>query len=174
MPLNRDEKVEAVAEIAEQIAGVNTIYLTDYAGLTVAQATKLRRAFRKAGIEFKVIKNTLLRRAMQDRGGYDELFDSLHGPTAVAMTNDPSSPAKVIKEFTRDQPLPRFKAAYVDGAVFIGEHQLDALASLKSKDELISDILGLLLSPAANVVGAIQSQGSNLLGAIKTIAEREG
>lgn len=174
MALNKDQKQEQVAAIAEQLGGHHTVYLTDYAGLTVEEATRLRRAFRDADIEFHVYKNTLLRRAMEARGGFDELFEQLNGPTAVAFTNDPARPAKVIKKFLqgRDKALPRFKGAYVDGAVF-GEGQLDMLSGLKSKNELIGDILGLLMAPITNVASALGAPGRKLAGVVKEIAEKE-
>src|SRR5690606_26866152 len=119
-------------------------------------------------------KNTLLRRAMEAKGGFDGLYEQLNGPTAVAFTNDPASPAKVIKKFLegRDKALPKFKGAYVDGAVF-GEGQLDALASLKSRDELLADILGLLMAPITNVASALGAPGRKIAGVVKEIAERE-
>ncbi len=174
MPLTRDQKEEALGAIAEQLDATSTLYLTDYQGLSVDQANKLRRAFRAAGIEYKVLKNTLLRRVMETRGGYDELFEQLNGPTAVAFTTEPSAPAKVLKKFLDDNnlELPRFKGAYVDGAVY-DDRSLDTLAKLKSKDELIADILGLLLAPMANVVGALTAPGSTLAGAVQTLAERD-
>ena len=174
MPLTKEQKTEAVEAITGQLQATPMIYLTDYKGLTVEQANDLRRRFRKAGVEFKVVKNTLLRRAMQDLGGYDDLFDHLHGPTAVAFSEEPAAPARVIKTFTKDtkQDLPELKVAYIDGAIFEAG-QLDVLAALKSKDELIGEIIGLLMSPISNLVGALQSPGSNLVGALKTIAEKE-
>ena len=174
MPLTRDQKRDAVAAIAEQLENHNTVYLTDYIGLSVDEVTKLRRAFRDADVEYKVLKNTLLRRAMEGKGGFDELYDQLNGPTAVAFTNDPASPAKVIKKFLqgRDKELPKFKGAFVDGAVF-GEGQLDMLANLKSKDELIADILGLLMAPITNVASALGAPGRKLAGVVKEIAEKD-
>lgn len=173
MPLTRDQKRDAVSAIAEQLDRHTTLYLTDYIGLSVEEATKLRRAFRDANVEYKVLKNTLLRRAMEGKGGFDELFEQLSGPTAVAFTNDPAGPAKVLKKFLEgsEKELPRFKGAYVDGAVF-GEGQLDALATLKNKDELLADILGLLMAPITNVASAVGVPGRRLAGAVKEIAER--
>ena len=174
MPLTKEQKQEALGAIAEQLDGVNTVYLTDYQGLTVEQATGLRRAFREADVQFKVLKNTLLRRAMEERGGFEPILDQLNGPTAVALTNDPAGPAKVLKKFLEDNDLevPRFKGAYVDGAIF-GEGQLDALATLKSKDELLADILGLLLAPITNVASALGAQGAGLASVIQQISEKE-
>lgn len=174
MPMNRDQKSAVVDEITEKLSGANTVYLTNYSGLTVAQANELRSRFRDSGVEFKVLKNTLVRLAMERIGGFEGIFDHLHGPTGVAFSNEPAAPARVIKKFLSDNAtleLPEVKAAFVDGAVY-GTGSLDALASLKSKDEILGDVIGLLLSPMTNVVGALQAQGGNLVGALKTIAER--
>jgi large subunit ribosomal protein L10 len=175
MPLTKQQKEVAVSAIAEQLEGANTVYLTDYQGLSVAQANALRREFHKANIPYSVLKNTLLRRAMEDSEiDYSPVFEHLSGPTAVAFTSDPASPAKVIKKFleTNDKGLPRLKAAFVDGA-FFGPDQLEALASLKSKDELLADILGLLMSPIRNVANALNAQGAGLASVIQQISEKE-
>lgn len=173
MPLTKDQKREQVAAIAAELDTYNTVYLTDYIGLSVEEVTKLRRAFREAGVQYKVFKNTLIRRALEDKGGFDELYGQLSGPTAMAFTNDPAGPAKVIKKFLGqvDKDLPRFKGAFVDGAVF-DDGQLDVLFALKSRDELLGYVLGLLMAPIMNVIGGLQAQGSNLLGAVRTIAEQ--
>lgn len=172
--MTRQQKESSVEEISARLDSASTIYLTNYSGLTVAQVNDLRRRFREAGIDFRVFKNTLVRLAMEKKGGYAELFEYLNGPTAVAFSEEPAAPARVIKKFTEEKnlELPKLKAAFVDGAVYPSD-ALDVLASLKSKDELIGDIIGLLLSPITNVVGAIQSPGSTIVGALKTIAERE-
>ena len=174
MPLTKEQKQEALGALEEQFDGANTVYLTDYQGLTVEQATGLRRAFREADVDYKVLKNTLLRRVMEQRGGFDDLLDQLSGPTAVAFTNDPAGPAKVIKKFLKDHDLevPRFKGAYIDGALY-GDDQLDVLAELKSKDELLADILGLLMAPITNVASALGAQGSGLASVIQQISEKE-
>ncbi len=173
MPMTRDEKSVAVDEITGLLEGAPTVYITNYSGLTVEQANDLRDRFRQAGVGFRVLKNTLVRRAMESIGGYDELIEHLHGPTAVAFAEEPAAPARVIKNFLGDTNAerPELKAAYIDGA-FYGPDALDVLASLKSKDELIGDVVGLLLSPASNIVGAIQSPAQTLAGAIQTIAEK--
>ncbi|MEO0558664.1 MAG: 50S ribosomal protein L10 [Bacteroidota bacterium] len=165
---------DKVGAIVEQLDGANTVYLTDYQGLTVEQATGLRRAFRENDVQFKVLKNTLLRRAMEEKGGFDDLLDQLNGPTAVAFANDPAGPAKVLKKFLDDNDLeiPRFKGAYVDGAIY-PEGDLDVLARLKSRDELLGDILGLLLAPITNVASALDAQGSGLASVIQQISEKE-
>lgn len=173
MPMTKDEKAAAVEEITGMLEGTPTVYLTNYSGLTVAQANELRDRFRNAGVEFRVFKNTLVRLAMERIGGYDDLLEHLSGPTAVALSEEPAAPARVIKDFLSDKNTekPELKAAYIGGA-FYGADALDVLASLKSKDELIGDIVGLLLSPASTIVGAIQSPAQTLAGAIRTIAEK--
>ncbi len=175
MPLTQLQKREALGAITDQLDAANTVYLTDYQGLTVAQANSLRRAMSAADIEFKVLKNTLLKRAMEQKGGFDELFDQLNGPTAVALSNDPAAPAKVLKKFLADNALeiPRFKGAYIDGAIY-AEGNLDMLAKLKSKDELVAEILGLLLAPITNVAAALSAQGAGLASIVSQISEGNG
>ena len=174
--MTKDQKTAAVEEITDRLSHASTIYLTNVSGLTVAQANDLRARFRASGVEFRVLKNTLVRLAMQRIGGFDEIIADLSGPTAVAFAGEPATPARVIKNFLKDHAalqLPQLKAAYIDGAVY-GSDALDVLASLKSKNELLGDVIGLLLSPLSNVVAALEAQGSNLVGALKTISEREG
>lgn len=174
MPKTKSEKEALVDEIAQTLDSHSIIYLTDYSGLSVSQANELRGRFRNSGVDYKVYKNTLIRLAMERLGGYDELYDHLRGPTAVAFSAEPSAAARVMKKFVQDESVerPELKAAYVDGA-FYGSDALDVLASLKSKDELIGDILGLIMAPITNIVRAVQAPGSNLVGAIKAIAENE-
>jgi len=171
--MTRDEKAAAVDALEKRLDEVVAVYLTDYSGLSVEESNDLRRRFKEAGVSFTVAKNTFIRLAMERLGGYEGVLEYLEGPTAIALTDDPAAPARIIKKFAEsvDVGKPQLKAAIVDGSVF-GADQLEALVSLKSRDELISDIIGLLLSPAANVVGALQSPGSNLVGAIKAIAEK--
>jgi large subunit ribosomal protein L10 len=125
------------------------------------------------GVQYKVVKNTLLKRAMDEKGGFEELYDHLNGPTAVAFSEDPAAPARVMKKYVEDTrgELPKLKAAFIDGAVYQAD-ALDILAALKSKEELVGDIVGLLLSPITNIVGGLQSPGSTIVGALKTIAEK--
>ena len=171
--MTRDEKAAAVDALEKRIEEVAAVYLTDYSGLTVEESNDLRRQFREAGVSFSVAKNTFIRLAMERLGGYEAVLEYLEGPTAIALTDDPSAPARVMKKFAESVDIgkPELKAALIEGS-FFGSDQLEVLAALKSKDELLSDILGLLMAPASNVVGALQSPGSNLVGAIKEIAER--
>jgi len=173
MAMTRTQKEATVDQLVEKLEQTPTIYITNYSGLTVEQATELRGKFREAGVEYKVIKNTMLRLAMERIGGYDELYDHLHGPTAVAFSGEPSAPGRVIKKYLTDSKgeLPELKGAHVEGAVYHAD-ALEMLASLKSKDELLGEIITLLQSPMSNIVSGLQAQGGNLVGAIKTIAEQ--
>lgn len=174
MSQTREQKGTAVDEIVAMLDGTPVVYLTNYQGLDVGQATDLRDRFRESGVQFKVVKNTLLKRAMERLGGFDDVFDHLDGPTAVAFATEPAAPAKVMQKFNTDNKseIPALKAAFIDGAVYQAD-ALDVLASLKSKGELVADIVALLQAPMANIVGGLQAQGSNLVGAVKTLAEQE-
>ena len=174
MPLTRRRKAALIDEISEKLEASPIIYLTDYAGLSVAQANTLRGHFFEAGVDYKVYKNTLISLAIDRVGGFEELREHLSGPTAVAFSEEPAAPARAIKTFLDDADVerPELKAAYIDGALY-GAGELDALAALKSRDELIGDILALLQAPMANIVGGLQAQGSTLAGAVKALAERE-
>ena len=173
MPLTKNQKAVVVDEMVSLLEKTPTVYLTNFSGLTVDESTALRDRFAENGVEFKVVKNTLLKLAMEQVGGFDDLYEYLNGPTAVALSEEPASPAKVIKAFAKDHDddLPALKAALVDGSFYQGS-ALDMLASLKSKDELLGDIVGLLMSPMTNVVGGLTSPGSTLVGVIKEIADK--
>lgn len=167
------EKKAVIDEITEKLNNANAIYVTNYSGMSVDEANKLRGAFRKGNVFFKVYKNKLMKLAMEEVGGYDSVIPSLNEQNAFAFVEEElSAPAKVLKDFIKENNnKPQFKAAIVDGE-FYGEDKLDALAAMKSKNEIIGDILGLLAAPMSNVLGAINAQGSNLVGAVKAIAEK--
>lgn len=167
------QKKVVFQELVEVLGNSEAVYLTNYERMSVAEISELRKEFRKQGITYKVYKNTIVRKAMESIGGYDEIYPHLEEQTAYAfMSGDNSKPAKVLKDYLKKGEKPKFKAAIVDGSVYGGD-RLDALAAMKSKEEVLGDIIGLLLSPIQNVVGAVQSQGSNIVGAIKTIADKE-
>jgi large subunit ribosomal protein L10 len=170
----KEQKQHVVDELSTILQSSGSVYMANYKGMSVADINKLRNEFRKVGLTFKVYKNTLVRRAMEQKGGYDSAYVHLAEPTAYVFVGDdnPSQPAKVLKSFLKDNKRPAFKGAIIDGS-FYGPENLDALSEFKSKNDVIGDIMGLLLSPMSNIVGALQSQGSNLVGAIKTIADKE-
>ncbi len=174
MALTRKQKAALIDELSSKLETASIVYLADFSGLDVAQSNSLRGRFYEAGVEFKVFKNTLARLAMDRVGGFDDLKEHLSGPTALAFGEEPAAPARAIKSFLdeEDTDRPQLKAAYIDGALY-GAGELDALASLKSRDELLGDILALLQAPMANIVGALQAPGATLAGAVKSIAEKE-
>ncbi len=170
------EKKAVVEKLVDDIKEADGIYVTDYTGMSVADMNELRSQFNEKGVSYKISRNTLFRRALNEVGseGLDELEEHMVEQNAVAfITGDPSVPAKILKNRYKDKKeRPAFKVALIDGVLY-KEDQLDNLAAMKSKEEVIGDIVGLLLSPASNVVSALQSQGSNLAGAIKSIADKE-
>lgn len=171
--MTREEKQEIVLELKEQITAHNSFYITDTAGLTVAQVNKIRRKCFEKGIAFRVAKNTLIQKAMEQSGNdYSELFGALKGTSAIMFSTTGNTPAKLIKELRKEGPKPILKGASIDLSFYIGDNQLDALVNLKSKEELVGDIIGLLQSPAKNVVSALSSGGGKLAGIVKTLSER--
>lgn len=174
MPLTREEKAEIIAEMQGRLEASPIIYLTDFQGLSVDEANDLRARFYDAGVEFTVVKNTLLRMAMERLEGFDELFEHLSGPTAVALTEEPAAPARVIRDFIEEHGTerPALKAALVDGAFYDGD-SLEDLAKLKSKDELIGEVVSLLEAPLRNVISGLTAQGEQLAAIAQTLAERE-
>ena len=173
--MTRAEKTTAIAELKEKFSKNTFFYLTDSSTLTVEQVNKLRGLCFEKGVEMKVVKNTLAIKALEDspeEKGYTALFDALKGPTAIMFTETANVPAKIIEEFRKDFEKPVLKAAYIDTSVFVGDDQLKALATLKSKEELIGEIIGLLQSPAKNVISSLQSGGSTIMGFLKALEER--
>ena len=174
--MNKAEKGATIESLKEKIDASTYFYLADASSMTVAQINAFRRLCFAKGIEVKVVKNTLAKKAMEAlpaSKGYADIYSALHGPTAILFADAGNAPAKVLREFrtgTMDKPV--LKAAYIDSAIFIGDDQLDILIAIKSKNELIGDIIALLQSPAKNVIGALQSGGHKLAGLIKTLEER--
>lgn len=174
MALTREEKADLIDEISEKLDGASIVYLTNPKGLDVHETNDLRSRFFEADVEFTVVKNTLARIAMERLGGFEDLTEHLAGPTALAISEAPAAPARAIQDFLEeaDAERPELKVAYVEGDLYEAD-QLDALAQLKSCEELIGEVMGLLMAPARNVLGAMQSQGSQLAGVIQALAERE-
>ena len=173
--MTREEKTAIIEELKEKFEKSPFFYITDSSSLTVEVINKLRHQLFDKGIEMRVVKNTLVKKALEsapaDRN-YAALMEALEGPTALMFTEVANSPARLIKEFRKDAARPMIKAAYIDSAVFLGDQQIDTLIALKSKEELIGEIIGLLQSPARNVVSALQSGGNTLMGLLKTLGER--
>lgn len=173
--MTKQEKTQAIQELREKFDSTSFIYFTDASSMTVAQVNKLRRLCYQKGIEMTVVKNTLARKAMESLGeerGFSPVFKALEGPTAIMLTDSASAPAKLIKEFRKDTDKPVLKAAYIDSDIYFGDDQLDALVSIKTKEELIGDVIMLLQSPAKNVISALKSGGNTIAGLVKTLEER--
>ena len=170
MPTLADKKA-IVAEITEQLNETNALYITNYKGLSVSQINELRTRFREGDIQFKVYKNTLVKRAMEEVGGFDDLYQHLEYQNGFAFVSEElAAPAKVLKEYIKEHEKPQFVAALVEGEYYSGT-QLETLAAMKSKNEIIGDVVGLLLAPINNIVNGLQAQGKTIAGAVQTIAE---
>jgi len=173
--MRKEEKQEIVEALADQIKTYGNFYITDTADLSVVKVSSIRRKCFESGIVMQVAKNTLIRKAMEVAGvDSQELNDVLKGSSTILFSSIGNAPAKLIKDLRKTGPKPVLKGAYIDTAVFIGDNQIDALATLKSKEELVGDIIGLLQSPAKNVISALKSSGSTIAGLVKTLQEREG
>ncbi|MEP7269421.1 MAG: 50S ribosomal protein L10 [Saprospiraceae bacterium] len=174
--MNKTEKGEMIESLKDKINEATNFYLADASSMTVAQINSFRRKCFEQGIEVKVVKNSLARKAMEAlpaSKGYADIYSALKGPTAMIFSEIGNLPARVIKDFrTGTMERPKLKAAYIDSAVFKGDDQIDVLIAIKSKNELIGDIVSLLQSPARNVIGALQSGGHKLAGLVKALEER--
>jgi large subunit ribosomal protein L10 len=172
--MTRDEKNQAIDNLAQQLSEAKHFYLANIAGLNAEQSSTLRRKCFEKEIKLIVVKNTLLKKALERiEGEYDELYNVLKENTSLMISETGNAPAKMIKEFRKEWEMPLLKGAFVEESIYIGDEQLNTLASIKSKEELLGDLIGLLQSPAKNVVSALQSGGQTLAGIIKTLQEKE-
>ena len=171
--MTKAQKAQEIKDLTEDLSSVKNLYLTDIAGLDAVQTTALRRACYKANIKLSVVKNTLLAKAMEaSETDFGELQGVLKGNTSLMFSEAGSAPAKLIKNFREKSDKPILKGAFIEEAIYIGDDQIDLLESIKSKEELIGDVIAILQSPAKNVISALQSGGTNLSGIIKTLSER--
>ncbi len=172
--MTRDEKNQLIDNLAQELSESKHFYVTNIEALNAEQSSTLRRKCFEKDIKLIVVKNTLLKKALEKiEGEYEDIYPALKTNTSIMLTDTGNAPAKLIKEFRKEWEKPILKGAYVEECVYLGDEQLDALASIKSKEELIGDIVGLLQSPAKNVLSALQSGGSTLAGIIKTLQEKE-
>ncbi|GAA5522777.1 50S ribosomal protein L10 [Aliifodinibius salicampi] len=166
------EKKAVVEQITEDLENAGAVYIADYSGMSVGEVNNMRGKFYEGDIKYKVYKNTLMKRAMDEVGGYEDLYPHLVEQNGFAFVEEElAAPAKVIKKLNEEIEKPRFKAAIIDGDYY-GEDELSTLAAMKSKSEVIGDIVGLLLAPVSNVVSALEAPGRNIAGAVETIAEK--
>ncbi len=173
--MTREEKSQVIKELTAQLADNSNIYIADISGLNAGTTSDLRRACFKANIKLAVVKNTLLEKAMEasDRE-FGDLPSILKGNTSVMYSETGNAPAKLIKAFRKKSEKPLLKGAFIEEAVYLGDDQLDMLVDIKSREELIGEIVGLLQSPAKNVISALKSSGGTLSGILKTLSQKEG
>lgn len=172
--MTREEKANVIQDLTTELADNSTIYLADISGLDAKTTSDLRRACFKANIKLSVVKNTLLAKAMEaSEREFGELPEVLKGNTSLMFSEVGNAPAKLIKTFRKKTNKPLLKGAFVEEAIYIGDENLDALVSIKSKEEMIGEIIGLLQSPAKNVISGLKSGGGKLAGILKTLSERE-
>ena len=172
--MTREEKAQVIQELTTQLAENATIYLADISGLNAQTTSDLRRAAFKAKVKLNVVKNTLLAKAMEASDkDFGDLSTVLKGNTSIMIAEESNAPAKLIKNFRKKSDKPLLKGAYIEEEVYIGDEQLDALVAIKSKEELIGDVIALLQSPAKNVISGLKSGGGKLAGILQTLSERE-
>lgn len=172
--MNRDQKKDVIDQIVELLQGASGIYAVDYTGLTVAQAIRLRSEFKKAGVGYKVAKNTLIKRALQEVGGYDDVLERFKGMTGLAVGyDDPAGPARVLNEFIDPKVnIPQLRFAVLDSAYFGGE-KLKELASMPSRKDVLAAIVGSINAPASGIVGAINAVMRDLASVIEEVAKQK-
>lgn len=175
--MTKEQKNEVIEVLKDKFSQYSNFYITDTESLTVEQVTKLRRACFDKNVEIRVAKNTLIKKALEsvDAERYSDVYNSLHQVTALMFSENPKEPALILSSFRKDSKLekPVLKAAFIDGSVYEGDDQLTALTTLKSKQDLIGEIIGLLQSPAKNVISGLNA-GGKLASLIKALEDREG
>lgn len=175
--MTRAEKTATIEALKEKFKDVTFFYITDSSTLTVEEVNNFRRLCFEKGIEMRVVKNTLVKKAfdaISDERNFAELDEALKGPTAILFTDTANAPARVIKQFREDHEKPVLKAAYIDSDVFFGDDQIETLSKLKSKEELIAEVINLLESPAKSVIAALDSGGQTIVNLLTALEEREG
>lgn len=173
--MKREEKKLIIASITEMLQQYPHFYLVDSTGLNAEETVSLRSTCFKQEVKMVVVKNTFFKIALESLGNEDakELFTVLKGTTAIMLSNVGNLPAKLIKDFSKSSKKLNFKAAFVEGCAYVGAANLDALVAIKSREELIADVVALLQSPVKNVISALQSSGQTISGIVKTLSEKE-
>ena len=171
--MTKEEKILEIENLTTKLKDLKNLYLTDIAGLNAMETIALRRMCFKSGIKLSVVKNTLLERAMKDSGkDFGELKNLLKGNTSLMFSESGNAPAKIIKDFRKKSDKPILKGAFIEETVYVGDDQINNLVALKSKEEVIGDIISLLQSPAKNLISALKSGGGKVSGILKSLSER--
>jgi large subunit ribosomal protein L10 len=173
--MTREQKTAEIAALKEMFEANAFFYIADASTMTVEKVNQFRGLCYERGVVMTVAKNTLIRKALEtqpESKNYASVYDSLHGPTAVLFSDVANVPARLLKDFRKENERPILKAAYIDGSAFVGDDQIDMLTKLKSKEELIGEVIGLLQSPAKNLVSALKSGGGKIAGLVKALEER--
>ena len=171
--MTKEQKIELIDILTNKINNTLHFYLADIASLNAEDTSNLRRKCFENNIQISVVKNTILKLALdKSEGNYEELYDVLKGNTSIMFSEVGNAPAKLIKEMRKSNDKPVLKAAYVEEGIYIGDDQIDILSSIKSKEEVIGEIIGLLQSPVKNVLGALQSAPNTIGGLVKTLQEK--
>lgn len=172
--MRREDKNVIIDNLVTDLKEAKHFYLADISELNAEQTSNLRRKCFENQIRLMVVKNTLLQKAMEKSGGeFDEFYDVLKDATSIMFCETGNAPAKLIKEFRKSMDKPILKAAFVEESIYIGDNQLDSLSTIKSKEELLADLLTLLTSPATSLASALSSSSSKMAGALKTLSEKE-
>lgn len=172
--MKKEDKALVIEQLTAEINKVGHVYVTDIADLDAAKTAALRRECFNNDLKLIVVKNSLLRNAFERANGdYSELYPVLKGASSIILSEQASLPAKIIKKFRKGTDKPHLKGAYVEESVYVGDNQLESLINIKSKFELIGDVIGLLQSPVKNVISSLQSGGNTLSGLLKTLSEKE-
>jgi len=172
--MTREEKNQELQSLTEKISELTSFYLADSSTLSVAKMNQFRGLCYEKDVQFKVVKNTLLKKALEaSESDFESMYELLSGPTALMYSAEAKNSALVLKQFREDNEKPVLKGAFIDGSFYIGDDKIKELASLKSKEELIGDVIMLLQSPAKNVISALSSGGSTIAGVLQTLSEKE-
>ncbi len=171
--MTKEKKVQQIAELTEILSGSNVVYVADLEGMDAATTSDFRRQAFKNNIKIRVVKNTLLQKAMESIDGknYSEMFPTLKGNTAILVGDTGNGPAKMIREIRRKSDKPIIKSAFIDDSVYVGDNY-EELSNIKSKEELVGEIIGLLQSPIKNLIGALQSGQNTITGVLKTLENK--
>lgn len=171
--MTREDKNQAIDALTVKLNDANIFYIADIAGLDAQSSSDLRRNCFKSDVQIEVVKNTVLKNALEKADGeYAELYSALKGNTSIMFSTVGNAPAKIIKDFRKKSDKPFLKGAFIEECIYVGDENLDALVAIKSKEELLGEIVSLLQSPAKNVISALKSSGATIAGIVKTLSEK--